>query len=191
MPFRYAMLLLCAGFLGAVPALAADKPAAGPLPAPVLAIVDVQRILNDSLAATSVRKQVEAQRAKFQSEIEKEENGLRQAEQDLTKARDQLTPDVYADREQQLRQRFLAVERHVQARRKALEQTLADSMNAVRKSLLEVVDTVAHEHGANLVLVKELVVWTDKSLDVTDEVLARLNQKLPQVAVKMAPEEKE
>lgn len=155
-----------------------------------IAVIDVQRILDDSLAATSVRKQVESQRAKFQGEIEKEENGLRHAEQELTKARDQLTPDVYADREQQLRQRFLTVERHVQARRKALEQTLADSMAIVRKNLIDVVEEVARARGVALVLVKDMVVWHDKTLNVTDEVLTRLNRKLPQVTVKLAPEEK-
>ena len=148
-------------------------------------MVDVQRILDESLAAKSVQKQLETQRAKFQTEIEKEENGLSQAEQDLTKARDTLTPTAYSDREQQLRQRFPTVERHVQARRKVLDQAFTDSMNDVRASLLDIVKDVAHERGANLVLIKQQVLWNDKVLDVTDEVLGRLNQKLPQVTVTM------
>ncbi len=161
------------------------------LPAPVIAVIDVQRILDESLGAKSVQKQLDSQRSKFQTAIEKEENDLRQAEQDLTKARDQLSTDAYTDREQQLRQRFLTVERHVQARRKVLDQAFTDSMNDVRTNLLSIVDAAAHEHGANLVLVKQQVVWTDKALDITDEVLNRLNSKLPLITVKMAPEEKD
>ena len=156
---------------------------------PVVAIVDVQRILQESLAAKSVQKQLENQRSKFQTEIESEENGLRQSEQELSKAHEQIPADVYADREQQLRQRFLAVERHVQARRKVLDQAFTDSMNTVRSNLLEIVDTVAHEHGANLVIVKQQALWVEKNLDVTDEILSRLNKKLPQVSVKMSQEE--
>src|ERR1700722_6099439 len=71
---------------------------------PVIAVVDVQRILQESLAAKSVQKQLDSQRAKFQTETEGEENELRQAEQDLTKSHDQLAASVYADHEQQLRQ---------------------------------------------------------------------------------------
>jgi Skp family chaperone for outer membrane proteins len=183
------LLALCLIMLsGSV--MAAEQPdVKNRLPSPIIAIIDVQRILDESMAAKSVQKQLEQQRAKFQSEIEGEENGLRQTEQDLSKSRDQIAADVYADREQQLRNRFLTVERHVQARRKVLDQAFTDSMNAVRASLLEIVDTVAHEHGANLVIVKQQALWVDKPLDVTDEVLGRLNQKLPQVTVKMAPEE--
>jgi Skp family chaperone for outer membrane proteins len=176
--------------LAAAPAYAAEaKASETKLPNPVIAIIDVQRILQESLAAKNVQQQLESQRAKFQTEIESEENGLRQAEQDLTKARDQISADAYSEREQQLRQRFLAVERHVQARRKMLDQAFTDSMNAVRASLLDIVDHIAHERGANLVLVKQQALWVDKPLDVTDDVLNRLNAKLPQVAVTMPPED--
>jgi len=181
---KLALLISLCTFVA--PAAWADVPAK--LPAPVIAIVDVQRILQESLAARSVQKQLEAQRAKFQNEIENEENGLRQAEQDLAKERAQLAAQAYADREQQLRTRFSTVENHVQARRKVLDQSFTDSMNAVRSALLDVVDKVAHEHGANLVIVKQQALWTDQPLDITDEVLKRLDQKLPKVDVAMPTE---
>jgi len=153
------------------------------LPTPVIAIVDVQRILQESLASKSVQKQLEAQRAKFQKEIGKEENSLREAEQNLAKLRTQLSAQVYAEREQQLRQRFLSVENHVQSRRKVLDLSYTDAMNAVRAALLDVVGMVAHERGANLVVVKQQALWTDQPLDITDEVLKRLDQKIPSIDV--------
>ncbi|NTU76808.1 MAG: OmpH family outer membrane protein [Alphaproteobacteria bacterium] len=157
--------------------------------APVIAIVDVQRILQESLAAKSVQQQLEAQRAKFQTEIVAEEKDLRQAEQELSKSRDNLKPDVFAEREQQLRQRFLTVERHVQSRRKALDQAYTNSMNVVRKSLQDVVGAVAKEYGANLVIIKQQTLWSDKQMDITDKALARLNNDLSRVEVKVLPEE--
>jgi Skp family chaperone for outer membrane proteins len=176
-----AFLFLCGVCLAST--AFADTPTK--IPAPIIAIVDVQRILQESMAAKSVQKQLEAQRSKFQNEIEGEENDLRQAEQDLAKQRDKLAAQAYADEEQKLRQRFSTVENHVQTRRKVLDQSFTDSMNTVRKALLDVVDKVAHEHGANLVIVKQQALWTDQPLDITDEVLSRLDQKLPKVIVTM------
>lgn len=161
-----------------------DKP-----PQNGIAIIDVQRILQESLAAKSVQKQLEIQRSKFQSQTEKEENGLRQSEQELSRSRGKVAADVYADREQQLRQRFLTVERHVQARRKVLDQAFTESMNTVRSNLLEIVGVVARERSVNLVLIKQQILWMEQTLDITDEVLGRLNKKLPQVAVKLPPED--
>ncbi len=173
-----------------LPARAADAPAApsAKLPAPVIAIVDIQRILQESLAAQSVQKQLDAQRAKFQSEIEGEENGLRQAEQDLTKERDKVSPQAYADHEQQLRQRFSTVETHVQARRKVLDKAYSDAMDSVHAAVLDVVDKAAHAHGANIVILKQQAFWTDQPLDITDEVLKNLDQKMPQVKITMPVE---
>ncbi len=159
------------------------------LPAPVIALVDMQRILDESLAEKSAQKQLAVQRSKFQTQTEGEENELRQAEQDLNKSRDQMAADVYAEKEQQLRQRFLAVERHVQARRKVLDEGFTNSMNEVRTNLLAIVEALAHERGVNLVLIKQQALWSDKAFDMTDEILDRLNKKLPQVTVKLAPEE--
>jgi outer membrane protein len=181
------LLAACLLAFGVIPAAGADK--ARP-PEQVIAIVDVQRILQESLAAKSVQKQLDTQRAKFQTETEAEENELRQAEQDLGKSRDRLAANVYADHEQQLRQRFLSVEQNVDARRKVLDQSFTNSMNAVRSHLLEEVQAVAHERGANLVLTKQQVLWTDPSFDITDEVLQRLNKSLPDVAVPTAPAKK-
>lgn len=183
---RLFLFLCVAVFAVTGAARAADAPKK--LPVAVIAIIDVQRILQESLAARSVQKQLEVQRAKFQKQIEGEENELRRAEQELSKSRNQVAADVYADREQQLRQRFLTVERQVQARRKVLDQAFTDSMNDVRTALMGVVSEVAHEHGANLVLIKQQTLWSENGFDVTDEVLGRLNKKLPQVTVKLASE---
>lgn len=184
---------LCLVFLTlvalAMPTQAAEAPKGKQLPAAVVAVIDVQRILQESQAAKLVQQQLEAHRQKFQSEISAEETKLRQAEQDLTRSRDTVSADVYADHEQQLRQRFLTVEREVQAKRKALDQAFGDSMNVVRKSLLEIVDSTAREHGANLVIIKEQTMWNDKALDVTDEVLTKLNKVQPRVTVKISAEE--
>jgi Skp family chaperone for outer membrane proteins len=162
------------------------KAAANSLPAPVVAVVDVQRILQESLAAKSVQKQLEGQRAKVQAEVAGEEKKLRQAEQALVKSRNVDAPDVYAEKEQGLRQQFLEVERQVQSRRKALEQAFTDSMNVVRKSLLDNVNDLAKERGANIVIVKQQTLWTDKTVDITDATLARLDKALPRVHVKFS-----
>ena len=156
---------------------------AATLPAPVAAVLDVQRVLQDSLAAQSIQKQIDGQRLKFENQIEAEENTLRQAEENLTQSRAKMAGDVYADREQELRQKFLTVERDVQARRKALDVAYTEAINTVRENLLILAQDIAHQHGANIVLVKQQVLWADKALDITDEVLSGLNKKMKDVPV--------
>ncbi len=166
----------------ALPAAQATRPS-------IIALVDVQRILQEASAARTVQQQLEDQRSKFQTEITAEEADLRKAEQKLAKLRDSAQADVYAEEEQKLRQRFLTVERHVQARRKALDQAFTDSMNAVRKGIVDIVTAVSKEKGVNLAIVKQQVIWNDQSIDITDEVLARLNKDMPKIQVKVLSDE--
>lgn len=173
---------------------AATTPASAPVQvgtvAPsIVAIVDVQRLLQASGAAKSVQQQLDSQRSKFQTEVAGEETELRAAEQTLSKLRETAKPEDYAQQEQQLQQRFLTVERHVQSRRKALDQAYTDAMSDVRKGLIEIVSQIAKERGVNLVIVKQQVIWNDHIIDITDEVLTRLDKALPSVQVTVTPEE--
>jgi len=181
--FRYLTALLILSLASAPVAYAKEESVLSSI-----AVIDVQRVLQESLAAKSVQKQLEAQRSKFQTEIAKEETELRQSEQDLAKSRETEKPDIYADREQKLRQRFLFVERHVQSRRKALDQAFTDSMNVVRNKLLDIVGDFAKEKNVSLVVVKQQALWSDKKMDITDDVLLRLNKDLTEVTVKVTPE---
>ncbi|MDD3182722.1 MAG: OmpH family outer membrane protein [Alphaproteobacteria bacterium] len=171
---------------GAVVAASAPAPEVKPS---IVAIVDVQRILQASKAAKSVQQQLDTQRSKFQTEIAAEETDLRDAEKKLSALRETAKANDYVEQEQKLQQRFLTVEQHVQSRRKSLDQAFTDSMNAVRTALIDIVSEIAKEQGVNLVIVKQQVIWNDQNIDITDEVLTRLDKALPNVQVNIAAEE--
>ncbi|MFA6279178.1 MAG: OmpH family outer membrane protein [Bdellovibrionales bacterium] len=176
------LFLLAFMLLGVLP-IAPSQAAGG------IAIVDVQRLLQAASSAKSVQQQLETQRSKFQTEIAAEEADLREAEQKLAKTGEAGKTEAYDEQEQKLQQRFLTVERQVQARRKALDQALTDSMNVVRKNLIDIVSQVSKEKGITLAIVKQQVIWNDSAIDITDEVLTRLDKVLPHVAVTIAPDE--
>lgn len=145
--------------------------------------VDVQKILQDSTAAQSIRKQLDAQRDKYQVEIKKEEDRLRATEQALMKEQSKLTKDQLAEKQKSLRADFRVVERKVQQRRRALDQAFAEAMKRIRTALAEVVIDTAKERGANIVLPKAETMWHAPELEITDVVLQKLNTKLPNVKV--------
>ena len=159
------------------------------VPASVVAIVDVQRVLQESSAASGVKDQVEARSSQFQKQIAKEENSLRKKEKDLAALRETANAEEYAKAEQALRERFLFVERHVQARRKALDQAYNKAMQEVRGYLISIVKEAAQKQGINLVVVKQQVIWNDQVVDITDVVLSELNKRLPKIRLQLSQEE--
>ena len=57
-------------------------------------------------------------------------------------------------------------------------------MDQVQKELLGIVAEVAEETGVGVVLFRSAIVIAVKKLDISKEVLQRLNKKLPEVKVR-------
>jgi outer membrane protein len=151
------------------------------LPTTVAAVIDYQRILRDAAAAQSIRKQIEARRQAYQEEISKEEQRLHEADKAFAKQRSVLSTEAFAEKRRDFEQDVAEVQRLVQERRRELDSMAAAALNEVKEALIEIVTSIAEERGFNLVLPSSEVLFFARSLDLTEEVLAKLDARLPQV----------
>jgi outer membrane protein len=177
---------LLAGILTA--SFSAGDAQAQQLPPAVVAVIDYQRILRDSAAARSIREQVEARRNAYQEEINKQEQRLREADKEVAKQRSLLTTDAFAEKRRQYEQDVAQVQKMVQDRRRELDSVSAGALNEVKKALIAVVTGIADERGFNIVLPTSDVLFFARKIDLTDEVLAKLDESLPDVRVPKATE---
>jgi outer membrane protein len=159
---------------------------AEPLPTAVAAVIDYQRILRDAAAARSIRDQIEARRKSYQDEISKQEQQLHEEDKAFAKQRSLLTPEAFAEKRREFEQRVADVQKLVQERRRALDNASVAALNEVKKALIEVVTSIADERGFNLVLPTSDVLFFARKIDLTDEVLAKLDARLPNVRVPQA-----
>jgi Skp family chaperone for outer membrane proteins len=65
-----------------------------------------------------------------------------------------------------------------------LEAASAEAVNEVKTALIEIVTEIADERGFNLVLPSSQVLFFSRQIDLTDEVLSKLDARLSQVAVR-------
>jgi Skp family chaperone for outer membrane proteins len=155
--------------------------AAQKLPPAVAAVIDYQRILRDAAAARSIRNQIEARRKAYQEEISKEEQRLHEIDKEFAKQRSVLSPEDFAEKRREFEQDVAEVQRKVQERRRELDRLSAAALNEVKQALIAIVTSIAEERGFNLVLPSSEVLFFARSLDLTEEVLAKLDARLPQV----------
>ena len=155
--------------------------AAQKLPTTVAAVIDYQRILRDAAAARSIREQIEARRKVYQEEISKEEQRLHEADKEFARQRSVLSPEAFAEKRREFEEDVAEVQRMVQERRRELDRMSAAALNEVKEALIEIVTSIAEERGFNLVLPSSEVLFFSRSLDLTEEVLAKLDARLPQV----------
>ena len=161
-----------------VPPLAAEK-----LPVAVIAVLDAQRVLNESRAGRDIHRQVDAYRKAFQSEIKKEEAKLRDMEEELKRQRAILAPAVFEKRRRDFETRVLTLQRRAQSRSQVLKRSFDDAMRELRKPLLPLVRKLTARLGYNVVVDNSQVLMVVKGRDITETVIERLNEKVPSVKV--------
>ena len=184
-----AVLVICLG----VPAFAqeAQQPPAPPslaasgstLPQAVVGIIDYQKILRDSKAASSIRGQVEARRTAYQDEITKREQSLRDEDQSLAKQRTVLSAEAFATKRKSFEKELADVQKEVQGKRRMLDEVTAKALNEVREAIIQVVSELADVKGFNLVVPSSTVLVFSPRIDITQDVLTALDQRLPDVKV--------
>ena len=148
-----------------------------------IAVLDVNSIRRDAASVKSIRQQITNFRNQFQSEIQKEQDAIRTANQELAKKRSLLAPEAFADERQKFEQRVVDAQRLVQQRRGELDAAQNKAMLQVERALNEIVATVANQQGYSLVLRRAQTVVVDVNLDITKAVLAELDKNLPTVTV--------
>ncbi len=163
------------------PATAQERPL-------VIVVVDFQRIVRESVAAATVREQIDELRNAYQGEFARIEEQLRAAEAELTNQRAILPDEEFLRRRREFELQVTEAQRQAQYRRAELDRALDDAMNQIRSSLLDIIAAIAESQRANVVLNRANVVMVDQDLDFTDEALAELNAALPHVDV-VVPDE--
>ncbi|HEX9703054.1 MAG TPA: OmpH family outer membrane protein [Rhodospirillales bacterium] len=170
-----------------------DKIVEVQIPIP-FATIDVLAILRDAAAVKDIRDQINKYGTKYEAEIEKERNEIRDANQELARQRTVLSPEAFAEKRRQFEQRVVDVQRLVQQRQRDLDKSRNDAMSKVNDAYMKIVSTLAAERSLAVILRKDQTAFATPALDVTSNVLTRLDKELPKVTVaepgKDAPDKK-
>jgi len=174
--------------VAAVLAFAPVAMAADAAPANTISVVNIQQIMRDSTAAQNVREQLETKQKTFQSEIGKKEEGLKKEDQELGKQRGVLSKAAFEEKASKFRAKATEVQKEVQSKKALLDSAFERSLNEIQKIVTDVISELAKEKGFSVTIPTSQILYSDPKLDITGEVLARLNQKLPKLDVKFDAE---
>jgi len=144
-------------------------------------IVDVQQAQRDSVAGKSLMVQRDKYQQSFQNDFNTARLQLQGADQDLAKQKATLSPEAYDQKAKALEQQVIAFQRRTQVAVRALEKSTELAAAELMNNILGITGEIAGEMGATLVLPKQQVVLHEPRMDVTAQVIERLNRKLPSI----------
>lgn len=165
-------------------AMLAFAPAAMAADGNMLAVVNIQQVMRDSTAAQNVREQLESKQKSFQADISKKEEQLQKEDQELGKQRSVLSKSAFEEKASKFRAKATEVQKEVQSKKALLDSAFERALNDIQKVVTEIITDLSKEKGFVMAVPTSQILYADSKLDISDEVLKRLNQKLPKLDVK-------
>ena len=148
-----------------------------------MAVIDTEVIRRNSRAFKDIGAQIVKYRKAIQADIQKDEEALRSANEELARKRAILAPETFAEERRQFEERLVQVQRTVQKRKKGLERVGLEAVKKVEAVLNKIITEVSKELSLGLILRKSQTVLVAKELDITPNVLKRLDTALPTLKV--------
>ena len=146
-----------------------------------IAVVDMQRIVGQSLAAVKVREYIENKKEEFGTELKNEEQELKTIQEDLASQRSIMPPDEFAELEGSFRKRVESLQQMVAERNQLLEEMLSKSVQVIQLEAIKIITEIGKEKGLALTLDTSTVVIAANSINISSSVIELLNINLPEV----------
>jgi Skp family chaperone for outer membrane proteins len=147
----------------------------------IIAVIDRQGILSLSTAGKGLQA-AGSQRAKqLQDDIQKRQDALVKQRQVLEQQKATLTPQDYQSKLTDLSRQSDQLRTDFQTKKRAFDASAQQALEQIQNQTFVIVKQIAAQKNITLVLYKDMVAWGPGTVDITSEVVAQLNQKLPSV----------
>jgi len=152
-------------------------------------VVDQARVLRDSNVGKHVQNQLLSIGTQMDTEvkstggsIQSEYEGLIAQTKGMTAVQRKARPDL-EKRALELQKKMQEAQMEMAFKQRDLDATKKKAYDKVNEKLSKILEAIVAERKADLLVDRSLVMFTSPSLDITDEVIKRLNKEMRTVSV--------
>ena len=142
-----------------------------------IALVGLDGVLRQANANAKIRELLDVQRKKFQEEFRQIELELQETERDLLVKREQIAKDEYDKMVNAFQRRVASVQKDIQYKRQSIDSAYQKALNEIRQLAIDEIKKIATERKIDLILNREAGIMFLPHLNISDEVLNRLNER--------------
>lgn len=149
-----------------------------------IAVVDVQTILDLSTAVTGIRISIEKLSQDLQKDFSNRELELKDIESKLIEKQETLSKENFEKEVLVFNKKVTEVQKIVQEKKIRLEQAHSKAISKVNGVAMKIIKDLAQKRHFSVVFPSTQVLYADEALNITEEVLIKLNNTIPSVEVK-------
>ena len=150
-----------------------------------IAIVDLNLILSESKAAKAATNDFEKIQKDTESEIVESDKLMLEERNKLIEQQSVIAPEAFEVKAQDYEKKLQNYQAEKQNKLRKIEGVLQKARNEILENVKPILEELSKELGVTVILEKNSVLLSATNMDITDEVIKKLNKELPKIKVSL------
>ena len=150
-----------------------------------IAIVDLNLILSESKAAKNATKQFEEIQKLTEDKIIASDKEMLNERNKLIEQQSVIAPEAFELKAKDYEKKLQEYQTDKQNKLRKLEGILQKARNEILDKVKPILEDLSKEFGVTVILEKNSVLLSANNMDITDDVIKKLNKELPKIKVSL------
>lgn len=143
--------------------------------------IDFQKILNESIAGKKAQKELKSKLDQTLKSLDKTQKDLQEEEKQIIQQKKLISADEYKNKVNGLRKKVSELQKNRGSALQKISKQRAKAKTALLKNLNPIIKNYMQENGIRMVLNKKNLIVADEKLDITENIMKLLNEKIKSV----------
>ena len=153
-----------------------------------IAVVDVESVLEHSLAIAQIKDFMNNISKQIHNDLTIKEKSLKQDEAELIAQRGVLATEQFEEAVSEFNKKVSSIQQEKQKKKAGLDQAHVAAITEVHENTVAVIKELSQKYGFNLVFPSSQILFVENNLNITLEVISKLNERLKTVKIQYNPD---
>lgn len=149
-----------------------------------IAVLDVEKIVKDSTAMRDIQAKVTKKQDEYQKEVTKKQKDLEAEQKRIESKKNILAKEALEKETKKFEEKVDDLKAFVDKKQNSLKKASMDSMSKVNDKIKDIIAELSKEKDIDLIVPTSQTLFYKDEMDISAEVLKRLNKKITKVDVK-------
>lgn len=149
-----------------------------------IGVIDVDQIMKESSVMRDIQSKVEKKQDDYQKQVQKKQDELEAEQKRIEGKRNVLSKEAFEKETTAFEQKLDDLKTFVDKKQNSLKKASMEAMSKVNDKVKDIISDIAKEKDLDIIAPASQTLYYKDNLDITEEVLGKLNKKITKVDVK-------
>ena len=148
-----------------------------------IGVIDINKILAEANAAVEAAEEIEKIAVEIENEIKLSDEEIIKEQNLLIESQSIMAPEAFEAKRIEYENKIQTYNSERQSKLMKIDELIAISRNDILNAIKPILEEISNEKGITIILEKTSIMLNAEKMDITNEVLKKLNKSLPNIKV--------